>query len=51
MTLKNEIKRGDKVTYQQELMFGKGLQTITAMVVAINGRNALLDNGREVLIF
>jgi hypothetical protein len=51
MLTRNEIKRGDKITYEQEFLFGKGIQKITATVVAITGRYALLENGAEILIY
>lgn len=46
--MKKEIKRGDKVTYQREIIF-KGTETVTAIVVAIFGNKLLLDNGDEIL--
>jgi hypothetical protein len=51
MLTRNKIKRGDKITYKQEFMFGKGIEMITAIVVAISGKYALLDNGNQILIF
>ena len=40
----SELKRGDKVTYTKEYMFGKTGE-VTATVVMIKGQTALLDNG------
>ncbi|MDR0829240.1 MAG: hypothetical protein LBN95_03900 [Prevotellaceae bacterium] len=50
MKTKNEIKIGDKITYEQQIMF-KGIETITAKVVAIGYTTMLLDNGKELYIF
>jgi hypothetical protein len=43
-------KRGQKVTYQKEIMF-KGTETVTATIVAIKGRVLLLDNGDTILVY
>lgn len=44
-------KRGDKVTYQVTLAFGKGTETRTGKIVAIRNRTALLDTGDSIFIF
>ena len=43
------MKRGQIVTYKKEFMFGK-TGMVTAKVVMIKGRTALLDNGDEIII-
>ena len=50
MIQKHQIRKGDKITYTQEILF-KGTQTVTATVVAIFNTIALLDNGAEITIF
>ncbi len=45
-----QIKRGDKISYDKEIMF-KGTERVKATVVAIKGRVALLDNGDEIFVF
>ncbi len=44
MLLNRKPKRGDKITYNREIMF-KGVESVKAKVVAIYGRTILLDNG------
>lgn len=46
---KSKISKGDKVTYTKEFMFGKTAE-VTATVVAIFPRVALLDNGDEITL-
>lgn len=43
------MKRGTKITYTKEYMFGKTGE-VTATVVAVVGRKALLDNGDEIIV-
>lgn len=45
-----EIKRGDKVKYTKNYMFGK-TGTVEAVVVAITGHTALLDNGDKINVY
>lgn len=44
MLLKENLKKGDSVTYQKEIMF-KGMIKITSEIVAIVGNKILLLNG------
>lgn len=50
MTKRTEIKKGDKVTYMQKVMF-KGEIEVTATVVAVFERVVLLDTGVRISIF
>lgn len=50
MLLLSEIKRGDKITYEREIMF-KGSEMVTATIVAIAFNRVLLDNGDTLYAF
>jgi hypothetical protein len=49
MRTKSELTRGQKISYQKEIIF-KGTQTVTAKIVAITSTRILLDNGDELHI-
>ena len=49
MTRKDYTK-GQTIIYQKEIMF-KGVQTLTAKIVAIGRNTLLLDNGDEIIVF
>ena len=44
------MKKGQKIKYEKELMFGKGVVVETTTIVAIRGDYALLANGVEIYI-
>lgn len=48
MLLNKQPKRGDKITYNREIMF-KGIEQVTASIVALHGRTILLDNGDTLM--
>lgn len=50
MILRNNIKKGDLITYKREVMF-KGFETVKSKVVAIGRNSALLENGDQISIF
>tara|TARA_R100000734_G_C3201358_1_gene20050 strand:- start:15 stop:200 length:186 start_codon:yes stop_codon:yes gene_type:complete len=42
-----EMKRGDKITYTKQFMFGK-VGEVTSTVVMVLGNKVLLDSGDEL---
>lgn len=48
--IKSDFKKGQTVKYNREVMF-KGVETVTAKIVAIGRKTLLLDNGDEILAF
>ena len=50
MITRNNIKRGDIISYKKEIMF-KGIEMVKSKVIAIRSSTALLENGDEISIF
>lgn len=48
MVLDKQPRKGDKITYEREIMF-KGTEKTTSEVVAIAGNKMLLENGDETI--
>ncbi len=47
--LEKQPHKGDKITYQRQIMF-KGFEMVTVKVVAVLNKRVLLDNGDELLL-
>lgn len=47
MLLKENLKRGDILSYQKEIMF-KGMMKVKSKIVAIVGNRVLLENGDTI---
>lgn len=47
MLLKENLKKGDSVTYQKEIMY-KGMINVESKIVAIVGHKILLENGDTI---
>ncbi len=46
--LDKQPRKGDKITYQRQIMF-KGFEMVTVKIVAVLNKRVLLDNGDELL--
>ncbi len=50
MLLNRQPQRGDKITYNREIMF-KGVEQVKASIVAVTAHTILLDNGDTIVYF
>lgn len=48
--LSKQPQRGDKISYQKEIMF-KGVEVVTATIVGVLRGTLLFDNGDSALYF